>query len=62
MPKVITYGGDTKLQSASELLRRLRKRGREVCEECAETIIMDAFKELMLSERAKTVGIDLEKI
>lgn len=36
--------------------------GDDVCEECAETIIMDAFKELMLSERAKVVGIDLEKI
>ena len=36
--------------------------GDDMCEECAETIIMDAFKELMLSERAKTVGIDLEKI
>ena len=36
--------------------------GDDVCEECAETIIMDAFKELMLSERAKAVGIDLEKI
>lgn len=36
--------------------------GADLCESCAEKRINDAFEELMLSEKAEAVGIDLSEI